>query len=78
MSELNKLKPQFYEKENWIDLSIKMKDMSKHLRYEETMNIQNDAITFIEFLLQVAKNYNIDMQSAWERWYKKAYYKKYY
>ena len=78
MSQLNYFKPSFYERENWIDLSIKMKDMSKHLRDKDINFIKHDTIMFIDFLLQIARNYNIDMESAWDRWYKKAYYKKYY
>lgn len=78
MSELNILKPLIYQRENWINLSIKMKNMSKHLRQKDKYTIEIDSIEFIQFLLQVAKNYNINMESAWDRWYKKAYYKKYY
>ena len=79
MSELNKIKDTLKyssESEDWMTLSCTLGEISKKLKHNSD-NIEPELLETIGFVLQIAQKYNIDLHQAWNRWYKKAYYKTY-
>ena len=69
--ELNSYKPTICNKENWMDVSINLKNLSHKLR-TKTENFEEEFFNIFEFIMQVAHNHDIDMEAAWNRWNKKA------
>ena len=79
MSELNKIKnnlKNFDQSIDWMQLSCVLGEMAKHVNKKDP-KVCDDMLSIISLLLRVAKQYDIDMEQAWDKWYKKAYYKTY-
>ena len=63
------------KREDWISFSCTLGSFAHQLSNKE--DIHTSLLETIDFVFSIAKKYDINMNDAWERWYKKAYYKQY-
>jgi len=69
---LNNLKSAKSEKIDWLELSSQMTQLSKSLRSSSKDEIKDVLIYMIHKNIIIAKDFNIDMDEAWNKWSKKA------
>ena len=77
---LNSLKMQKVSRNqvDWIELSYRLSEFSKSLKTNNKITIEKELIYCIEQNIDIANNYNINLDKAWEKWDRKAKSKVYY
>ena len=76
---LNTLKHEMQRtKTDWVELSCHLSLLSRSLQAKKKLYIETELIYFIEQNINIANNYNINLDKAWQKWSKKAKSKVYY
>ena len=63
---------------DWIELSHHLSEFSKSLNNNDKISIEKELIYCIKQNIDIANNYNINLDKAWEKWDRKAKSKVYY
>ena len=63
---------------DFIKLSIDLGDLSKSIKKNISININKHLIKLFDFCFTVCKIYEINLETAFEKWKKKALQKQYY
>ena len=77
--DLDKLKltiSDYQYQEDWLSLSTLLGATSHKIQTNQ--QIDNEICMLLYFLISIANKYEINLQTAWTKWKKKAYQKVYY
>tara|TARA_B100001094_G_scaffold137877_1_gene133526 strand:- start:3899 stop:4105 length:207 start_codon:yes stop_codon:yes gene_type:complete len=66
-----------YSKDNWIEISIQLSELSKAIRSQDKNAISKLIIQIIYKILSISSSYNCNFEEGWGRWKIKALHKSY-
>ena len=75
--DINVLKHQATSSINWLEIAECLGVLSHAIRNKNTNDIEINIIFVIKQVFSVAREYNIDLDIAWEKWSYKAITKEY-